>query len=221
MDARLLAVGAVAGGLHLWASGAERRRLSLALKPLPVLALAAWVSANAQGAAAWLVVAGLCLSLVADVLIESSFLAGLATFLAAHVAYTAAFLDYYHRELDVPGDRRYVVTAPAYKSWDWKHRVLHGVQPMVNTGVDLAHAIGYNPDLRVLVLNGVYDLATPFLATEYMMDHLGLAPALRQHVTMKYYDAGHMMYLHEPSLVRMKADVAAFIDRTDRLGAGG
>lgn len=92
MDAPLLALGAVAGGLHLWASGSERRRLSLVLKPLPVLALAAWLAASAQGAAAWLVVAGLCLSLVADVLIESSFLGGLATFLAAHVAYIAAFL---------------------------------------------------------------------------------------------------------------------------------
>lgn len=133
-------------------------------------------------------------------------------------AFTAAFFDYYHRELNVPGDRSYVVTADAYKSWDWKHHVRGGVQPMVNTGVDLAHAIGFNPDLRVLVLNGVYDLATPFTATEYMMDHLGLAPALRSHVIMKDFDAGHMMYLNEPSLVRMKADVAAFIDQTDRVG---
>jgi len=133
-------------------------------------------------------------------------------------AFTAAFLDYYHRELNVPGDRSYVVTAEAYKSWDWKHHVWGGVQPMVNTGVDLAHAIGFNPDLRVLVLNGVYDLATPFTATEYMMDHLGLAPALRSHVIMKYFDAGHMMYLNEPSLGRMKADVGTFIDQTDRVG---
>jgi carboxypeptidase C (cathepsin A) len=51
-----------------------------------------------------------------------------------------------------------------------------------------------------------------------MMDHLGLAPALRSHVIMKYFDAGHMMYLNEPSLGRMKADVGAFIDQTDRVG---
>jgi carboxypeptidase C (cathepsin A) len=137
-------------------------------------------------------------------------------------AYTAAFFDYYHRELNVPTDRAYTVGARAYESWDWKHHVPDlGFQPMVNTGPDLAHAIGYNPDLRVLVLNGVYDLATPFLATEYMMDHLGLTPELKSHVIMKYYDAGHMMYLNEPALARMKADVAGFIESTARTGAGG
>jgi carboxypeptidase C (cathepsin A) len=136
-------------------------------------------------------------------------------------AYVAAFLDYYHRELNVPTDRAYTVSARAYETWDWKHRVPGaGIQPMVNTGPDLAHAIGFNPDLRVLVLNGVYDLATPFLATEYMMDHLGLSPELKTHIIMKYYDAGHMMYLNEPMLARMKADIGGFIDATARTGGG-
>jgi uncharacterized membrane protein YhhN len=92
MEAPLLALAAVAGGLHLWAFAGERRRLAVALKPLPVLLLAAWVASGAASPSAWLVVAGLGLSLVADVLIERSFLAGLGTFLAAHVAYVAAFL---------------------------------------------------------------------------------------------------------------------------------
>jgi carboxypeptidase C (cathepsin A) len=92
---------------------------------------------------------------------------------------------------------------------------------MVNTGPDLSHALSFNPNLRVLVLNGVYDLATPFLATEYMVSHLNIAPELRSHVIMKYYDAGHMMYLHEPSLVRMKSDVGAFIDATGRAAQPG
>jgi len=66
--------------------------LWMLVKPLPVLGLAVWVAANARGRAAWLVVAGLVLSLLADVLIEKWFLAGLAVFLVAHVAYVAAFL---------------------------------------------------------------------------------------------------------------------------------
>ena len=142
---------------------------------------------------------------------------------AISAAYTSAFLDYYHRELNVPSDRSYVVSARAYEVWDWKHRVPGERQPIpiVNTGPDLAHALSYNPNLRVLVLNGLFDLATPFLATEYMMSHLGLAPDLRAHVIMKYYDAGHMMYLNEPSLARMKTDVAGFIDATSRTGQPG
>ena len=85
-----------------------------------------------------------------------------------------------------------------------------------NTGLDLAHAMKTNPDLRVLVLNGYFDLATPFLATEYMVSHLELPKDLRGHVEMKYYPAGHMMYVQDSSLTRFKADVAEFIDRTSK-----
>ena len=74
-----------------------------------------------------------------------------------------------------------------------------------------------NPNLQVLVLNGLYDLATPFLGTEYMMSHLGLDKKLQPHILMKYYPAGHMMYVNESSLKAFKADVAAFIEATDRL----
>ena len=130
-------------------------------------------------------------------------------------AFTAAFLDYYHRELGFPKDRDYRVMVPAWKSWDWKHRVIGAdstlPQPMVNTAPDLARALGLNPHLRVLVLNGYFDLATPFLATEHTVSQLGLPAELRSRIVMKYYEAGHMMYLHEPALVAMKADIAAFI----------
>jgi carboxypeptidase C (cathepsin A) len=65
--------------------------------------------------------------------------------------------------------------------------------------------------LRVLVLNGYFDLATPFSATEYVMAHLNLPPGLSAHIGMKYYAAGHMMYLHPESLRKMKADLDAFM----------
>lgn len=132
---------------------------------------------------------------------------------AVTAAYTAAFLDYYHRELKFGKDKTYHVSGNVFRDWDFKHRV-PGSQfplPMANTGPDLAHAMGIDPHLEVLVLNGYYDLATPFFATEVMFSHLGLSKEQRQRVTMKYYEAGHMMYLHQPSLDQMKRDVAAFI----------
>jgi carboxypeptidase C (cathepsin A) len=138
---------------------------------------------------------------------------------AISAAFTAAFMDYYHGELKFPRDKSYVVSARVFRDWDFKHRVpgaRFGFQAFVNTGPDLAHALTTNPDLRVLVLNGYYDLATPFLATEYMMSHLGLEQEIQSHVEMKYYEAGHMMYVHEPSLKKFKEDVAAFYDRTSR-----
>ena len=68
-----------------------------------------------------------------------------------------------------------------------------------------------NPFLKVFVGNGYYDLATPFFATEYTFDHLELDPSLQAHITMDYYEAGHMMYLHQPSLAKLKADLARFL----------
>ena len=100
--------------------------------------------------------------------------------------------------------------------WKWTHRTEKGEQPIVNSGVDLADALIKDPNLRVLVLNGYYDLATPFSGTEYVMTHLGLPPAIGAHVQLKYYEAGHMMYVHPPSLAKMKRDLAGFIESTAR-----
>jgi carboxypeptidase C (cathepsin A) len=133
-------------------------------------------------------------------------------------AFTAAFLDYLHGDLKFGIGKTYNITAFAIGGqWDFKHRVPGGggfPLPVPNTAIDLGHAMGYNPNLRILVLNGLYDLATPFLATESTFDHLGLEKQLRDHVQMKYYEAGHMMYIHEPSLKQFKADIAAFYDST-------
>jgi carboxypeptidase C (cathepsin A) len=63
----------------------------------------------------------------------------------------------------------------------------------------------------VFVANGYYDLATPYAATEHTFNHLGLDPSLRGNVSMAYYEAGHMMYIHQPSLAKLKDDLAAFM----------
>jgi carboxypeptidase C (cathepsin A) len=138
---------------------------------------------------------------------------------AISAAYTAAFLAYYNDDLKFGQGKTYKVTnfeiAP---TWDFKHKVpgAEFPQPMVDTVPDLAHAMTVNPNLRVLVQNGTYDLATPFFATEVQMNALHLAPNLRSHVEMKYYPAGHMMYVLEPALKTFKADIADFIDRTSK-----
>ena len=132
-------------------------------------------------------------------------------------AFTAAFFDYYHRDLKFGKGKTYNISNDAIAgSWDFKHRIpVAGFPfplPFPNTGIDLAHALGYNPNLRVLVLNGYYDLATPFLGTESMMDHLGLSKEQRARIQLKYFEAGHMMYIHEPDLKNFKSDIAAFYD---------
>jgi carboxypeptidase C (cathepsin A) len=117
--------------------------------------------------------------------------------------FVATFNDYYRRELGVVMDRPYVVSGGLYRDWDRTHNdPANGYpSPVADTGIDLAHAIIRNPD----------DLATPYRATEYFVDQMPLPAALRGNVTIEYYEAGHMMYVHPPSLEKYKADLAGFI----------
>ena len=65
--------------------------------------------------------------------------------------------------------------------------------------------------MRVFVASGYYDLATPYFATEYTLAHLGLDPEQRGRVSTAEYEAGHMMYISEAELAKLKRDVAGFI----------
>jgi len=81
----------------------------------------------------------------------------------------------------------------------------------VNVAQTLRTAMTQNPFLRVYVGKGYYDLATPFFAADYTFDHLGLDESLRSHLSGGYYEAGHMMYVHLPSLEKLKRDLGQFL----------
>jgi len=73
----------------------------------------------------------------------------------------------------------------------------------------------YAPEvLRVFSANGYFDFATPFFETEYTLAHMGLDATLEKNISFGYYPLGHMIYLHEPALREMKADLAGFYDQT-------
>ncbi len=134
-------------------------------------------------------------------------------------AFTAAIYNYLHDDLKFGEGKTYHIFGDL-TGWDMKHIVPgHGTQNVVNTCVDLAHAMKYNTSLKVLVLQGYFDLATPFFATEYMVNHLDLNKKLQPNIAIKYFPTGHMMYLHEPSLEKMKSEIGGFIDSTDRLNS--
>jgi carboxypeptidase C (cathepsin A) len=122
-------------------------------------------------------------------------------------AYTAAFNHYVRADLDFKTDQAYEILTGNVQPWDYSKYQ----NQYVNVAESLRQALTQNPYLRVFVGNGYYDLATPYFATEYTFNHLGLDPTLQDHVSMGYYGAGHMMYLHRPSLLKLKADLAAFM----------
>ena len=129
-------------------------------------------------------------------------------------AVVATFQDYYREVLKVDQDRPYAISAPLWKTWDNRHAqpdLEPGLKAPANTAVDLAMAMTQNPRMKVLVQQGWFDLATPYAATEYMLDHLDLTPELRGNITLRMYEAGHMMYVHPPSMAAFKKDLAAFI----------
>src|SRR5712691_10473628 len=130
-------------------------------------------------------------------------------------AFVAAFNGYVRQDLKFGADQSYHVAADFQgQNWDWKHQSgdNFGFPGSPNVEGDLVGAMISNPHLQIEVENGIYDLATPFLATEYTMDHLGLAENLRKNIHLKYYEAGHMMYVRDEDLTKLKANVASFID---------
>lgn len=104
-------------------------------------------------------------------------------------------------------DQPYVVHAPIWDKWDWK-----GFENRyVNAGPSLRKAMQANPHMRVYVASGYYDLGTPHAAGDYTIHHLGLRDAARERVRISYFEAGHMMYIHQPSLARMASELRGFV----------
>ncbi|MBN2389139.1 MAG: peptidase S10 [Anaerolineae bacterium] len=122
-------------------------------------------------------------------------------------AYTAMLNGYVRSELHFKSDLPYEILTGNVHPWDYSKFQ----NQYVNVAETLRGAMTQNPFLKVFVGNGYYDLATPFFATEYTFDHLELDLSLQDHITMCYYEAGHMMYLHQPSLAKLKADLARFL----------
>jgi len=129
-------------------------------------------------------------------------------------AFTAAFNTYVREDLKFGKDQTYeILSEKANGEWDWKHEggQRYGFPGAPNVEGDLTEALISNAHLQVQVENGLYDLATPFFGTEYTMRHLRLPENLHGHIHLEYYDAGHMMYLREQDLAKLKSNVASFI----------
>ncbi len=130
--------------------------------------------------------------------------------------YTATFYDYVRRELKFESDLPYeVLNFKANEQWSFAQHE----NRYVEVAETLRKAMTINPHLKVFVANGYYDLATPYFATEYTFNHLSLDPSLQPNISMGYYEAGHMMYIHLPSLAQLKQDLAAFIESALPQGA--
>jgi carboxypeptidase C (cathepsin A) len=121
--------------------------------------------------------------------------------------YSAALNHYVRAELEFESDLPYEILTRKTRPWSYKEFE----NRYVNVSETLRKAMTTNPNLRVLVLNGYYDLATPYSASDYVFNHLGIPESLRTNLESKYYEAGHMMYVKLDCLKEMKRDIAAFL----------
>jgi carboxypeptidase C (cathepsin A) len=121
--------------------------------------------------------------------------------------YSAMLNDYVRTDLKFESDLPYEILTSRVRPWNYAPYE----NRYVNVAETLRGAMTQNPFLRVFVAKGYYDLATPFFAADYTFDHLGIDPTLRSHLSGAYYEAGHMMYAHMPSLAKLKLDIAQFM----------
>ena len=126
--------------------------------------------------------------------------------------YTSAFNHYLRTELNYKSDMPYRVFAydqPGFQKWDWGNAA--GGYP--STADDLRSAIIKNPYMKVLVMEGYYDLATPFAAANWTIDHLNLPKSFREGISFATYNSGHMVYVDRAEHDKMKKDQVEFMEK--------
>ena len=129
--------------------------------------------------------------------------------------YTSAFNNYLRTELNYQIDMPYRVFAydePVFQKWDWGN----AEEGFPSTAGGLRGAMIKNPYMKVLVMEGFYDLATPFAAANWTMDHLNLDAKYRQSISYATYKAGHMVYVDRAEHDKMKKDLVEFMDKIGR-----
>ena len=136
-------------------------------------------------------------------------------------AYVSAFNDYVRKALKYGDDKIYKPMIPLGVIWNYQHQPPNFFRPLRQANVmpDLAWAMKYNPNLKVQLNAGYFDLATPFYEGIYEMRQLPMPTKLQDNIEFKFYQSGHMVYVHEPALKELHDNVAAFIRGTDHLPA--
>ena len=123
--------------------------------------------------------------------------------------YTAMFNQYVRSELGYKSDLEYYILGGGFRFDEWDWGIQRGGFP--DTAQALKDAFDKNPFMKLFIGSGYFDLATPYFATQYTLNHMSLDAAQHGKVTLGYYGAGHMMYIQDSSLAELKKDVGAFM----------
>lgn len=131
-------------------------------------------------------------------------------------AYVAAFNWYTRNVLKFGKGHYYRPVYYGHMHWQFKNvPPFRRYQVTPNVMLNLAAAMKYNPNLKVMVNGGYFDLATPFYAAWYQFEQLPIPPSIAKNISFHWYRSGHMVYVHVPSLAKLHANVTRFIEETD------
>ena len=138
-------------------------------------------------------------------------------------AYVSAFNDYVRKELHYGEDKSFKPSIRTFRTWNFTHQLPGQEQPLSsrqgsNVMPDLANAMKLNPNLKIQLNAGYFDLATPFYQGVYEMHHLPIPPNLQANIEYRFYESGHMVYAKDSSLKQLHDNVADFIRRTSNSG---
>ena len=139
---------------------------------------------------------------------------------AIGAAYVGAFNTYVRDQLHFDPSMQYKPGIPVYESWDYRHQPPGASHPLIalpNVLPDLAVAMKRNPDMKVMVNGGYFDISTPFYEGWFEMHHLPIPRQLAKNIEYHYYRSGHMIYVKPAALKELHANVEAFIRATDHL----
>lgn len=124
-------------------------------------------------------------------------------------AFTAGFNHYVRDTLKWNTDLRYNIMANV-RPWNFDD----ANNRYYSTSQELQELITRNPKMQVWVASGYYDLATPYFGADFTLQQIDLPPSIRSHITTSYYDSGHLVYVHPPSLKKLRKDLVSFYQRT-------
>ncbi|MDE2261895.1 MAG: peptidase S10 [Gammaproteobacteria bacterium] len=133
-------------------------------------------------------------------------------------AYVAAFNDYVRKDLRYGTEMHYRPETRLFRTWNSRHQPPGAPTQLpqgLNVMPDLANAMKYDPDLKIMLNGGYFDLATPFFEGMYEMAHLPMPRKLQANIEYHYYESGHMVYANVPALKQLHDNVAAFIANTE------
>lgn len=139
-----------------------------------------------------------------DTALSGAYIAALNSYLFGTLRYKTAlrYRPNFYQEISGAWDQGH--NPPEGRDW--------GRMPAADTALDLARAMRTNPHLKVLSLNGYYDMATPFAGAEYDLKHMRLDPSLRPNLTFRYYESGHMIYIQPQAMSQLRHDLLTFFD---------